>query len=159
MTEETTLARPSSLSSYILRSVATADAALATRPAPISSRARRAGLVVSALPVLFLAMDLTGKLLRVGPVIEGTTQLGYPASVVLPLGLVQLACLVLYLARRTSVLGAILWTGYLGGAVATHVRLGNPWATHILFPVYLGVLLWLGLWLRDSRMRAVLPLS
>ena len=145
-----------SLSSFILRAVATADSAVG--PLTVSPAARRAGIIVSAIPVLFLAMDLPGKLLRVGPVIEGTPQLGYPAGVVLPLGLLQLACLVLYLVRRTSVLGAILWTGYLGGAVATHVRIGNPWLTHILFPVFVGALLWLGLWLRDSRVRHLMPL-
>lgn len=147
-----------SLSSYILRSVATADA-LAARTLVISRNARRAGVIVSAVPVLFLAVDLTLKLLRLAPAVEGTAQLGYPTSVVLPLGILQLVCLVLYLMKRTSVLGAILWTGYLGGAVATHVRLGNPLFSHVLFPVFVGALLWLGLWLRDARVRALLPLS
>ena len=73
------------------------------------------------------------------------------------LGVVQLACLAVYLVPRLSVMGAILWTGYLGGAVATHVRVGNPLFTHTLFPVYIATLLWLGLWLRDERLRAVLP--
>ncbi len=147
-----------SLSSFILKSVATADA-FAGRPLPISTPARRAGVVVSAIPALFLAMDLSMKLLQVPPALEGTAQLGYPTTVVLPLGLLQLVCLVLYLVPRTSVLGAILWTGYLGGAVATHVRLGNPWLSHVLFPVFIGGLLWLGLWLRDARLRRVVPLS
>ena len=74
------------------------------------------------------------------------------------LGLLQLALLALYLAPRTSILGAVLWTGYLGGAVATHVRVGSPLATHILFPIYVAALLWLGLWLRDARVRALVPL-
>jgi len=127
---------------------------------PVGRRsARRAGVIVSALPVLFLAVDMAGKLLRITPAVEGTVQLGYKADVLVPLGLLQLACLALYLWPRTAVLGAILWTGYLGGAVATHVRLGNPWLTHILFPVFVGGLLWLGLWLRDARLRALVPLT
>lgn len=127
---------------------------------PLARRsARRAGLIVSALPVLFLAADLAGKLLRIAPAVEGTVQLGYKADVLVPLGLLQLACLALYLWPRTAVLGAILWTGYLGGAVATHVRLGNPLLTHVLFPVFVGGLLWLGLWLRDARLRALVPLT
>jgi hypothetical protein len=126
---------------------------------PLGRSARRASLIVSALPVLFLAVDLAGKLLRIAPAIEATEQLGYKADVVLPLGLLQLACLALYLWPRTAVLGAILWTGYLGGAVATHVRLGNPLLTHQLFPVFVGGLLWLGLWLRDARLRALVPFT
>jgi hypothetical protein len=114
------------------------------------------GRVLSGIVVLFLAMDATMKLLRVPAAVEGTKQLGYPTGVIVGLGIIQLVCLVLYLIPRTSVLGAILWTGYLGGAVATHVRVGNPLFTHILFPVYVAVLLWGGLCLRNARLRAVL---
>jgi hypothetical protein len=88
--------------------------------------------------------------------VEGTISLGYNESVILPLGIVLLACTVIYLIPRTAVLGAILLTGYLGGAVATHVRIGNPLPTHILFPIYVGALLWGGLFLRDKRMREYL---
>ena len=88
---------------------------------------------------------------------DGTTELGYPAGVVLPLGIIQIVCLLLYVVPRTSVLGAVLWTGYLGGAIATHVRLGNPLFSHVLFPVYVALLLWGGLWLRDRRLRGMLP--
>ena len=116
------------------------------------------GRVLSGLAVLFLTFDAALKLLRLPMAIEGTSQLGYPAGVVLPLGLVQVVCLVLYVVPRTSVLGAVLWTGYLGGAIATHVRLGNPLFTHVLFPVYVALLLWGGLWFRDGRLRALLPL-
>ena len=116
------------------------------------------GRVLSGLAVLFLTFDAAIKLLRLPMAIDGTTQLGYPAGVVLPLGVVQAICLALYLIPRTSVLGAVLWTGYLGGAIATHVRLGNPLFTHVLFPVYVALLLWGGLWLRDPRLRALLPL-
>jgi len=118
----------------------------------------RIGRTLSAIAVLFLAFDAALKLLRLAPAIEGTTQLGYQASVLVPLGMIQAICLVAYLVPRTSVLGAILWTGYLGGAVATHVRVSNPLFTHVLFPVYVAALLWGGLWLRDARVRALLPL-
>lgn len=117
------------------------------------------GRVLSGVAVLFLTFDAVLKLLRLPMAVEGTSQLGYPAGVVLPLGLVQVVCLVLYVIPRTSVLGAVLWTGYLGGAIATHVRLGNPLFTHVLFPIYVALLLWGGLWVRDGRLRALLPLS
>lgn len=116
------------------------------------------GRVLSALAILFLLFDAIGKLVRPPQVIEGTTQLGWPVSVILTLGVIQVVCLVLYAVPRTAVLGAILWTGYLGGAVATHVRIENPLFTHILFPTYVAALLWGGLWLRDRRLRDLLPL-
>jgi len=89
----------------------------------------------------------------------GTVALGYNESVIFPLGIVLLACTVLYALPITSVLGAILLTGYLGGAVASHVRLGSPLFTHVLFPVYLGILLWLGLYLRYPILRRLVPLK
>jgi len=116
------------------------------------------GRIPTTLGALFLFFDAVAKLLRLAPVVEGTTQLGYSASVILPLGIVLLLSTVLYVLPRTANLGAILLTGYLGGAVATHVRAGNPLATHVLFPVYLGVLLWGGLYLRNARLRAQIPL-
>jgi hypothetical protein len=88
--------------------------------------------------------------------LEGTARLGFSESVVLPLGMVLLACVALYAIPRTSILGAILLTGYLGGAVASNVRVGNPLFGYILFPVYVGVLLWLGLYLRDVRLRILI---
>ena len=117
-----------------------------------------AGLVVSAIPVLFLLFDTVIKLLVLDPVVESFSQLGYPASIAVGIGVLELACLVLYLTPRTSILGAILLTGYLGGAVATHVRVGSPLFTHVLFPIYVGALLWGGLWLREARLRALVPL-
>ncbi|AUX21412.1 membrane protein [Sorangium cellulosum] len=126
--------------------------------APRSSKALWAGRTLSGLAVLFLGFDAAGKLLQPPQVVEGTTSLGYPASVIFSLGVVQLACLFFYLVPRTAVLGAVLWTGYLGGAIATHVRVGNPLFTHTLFPIYIAALLWGGLWLRDHTLRAVLPL-
>src|SRR5262249_62375453 len=100
------------------------------------------GRVLSALAILFLLFDITLHLLHPPFVIEGTKQIGYPISVIAPLGIIELVCLILYLIPRTSVLGAILFTGYLGGAVATHVRLDNPRFTHILFPIYVAAFLW-----------------
>jgi hypothetical protein len=116
------------------------------------------GIIVSALPVLFLLMDAAGKLLKPEPVVSGTLELGYSENVIVPLGITLLISVILYAVPVTSVLGAILLTGYLGGAVATHVRVGNPLATHVLFPIYIGVSLWLGLYLRDMRIRELLPL-
>lgn len=115
------------------------------------------GRVLTGLSVLFLGMDATMKLLQGPEAVEGTVKLGYPASVLPALGVVQLVCLALYLAPRTAILGALLWTGYLGGAIATHVRVGNPLASHVLFPVYVAALLWGGLWLRDTKLRALVP--
>jgi hypothetical protein len=114
-----------------------------------------AGRIVTAIISLLLAMDAGMKVFLLGPAVEGTAQLGYPSHIVLPLGLIQVASLVLYLVPRTSVLGAVLWTGYLGGAVATHVRLDNPLFTHTLSPIYVAIMLWGGLWLRDRRLRQV----
>jgi hypothetical protein len=129
-------------------------AVLGSRP---SKKALWAGRLLSGLAVLFLLFDATMKVLQLPEAVQGTTQLGYPESVVFGLGVVQLVCLVLHLVPRTAVLGAVLWTGYLGGAIATHVRLGNPLFSHILFPSYVAAFLWAGLWLRDERLRAVLP--
>src|SRR5262249_21669655 len=125
---------------------------------PPSTRARWVGRVLSGLAVVFLLFDATVKLLELPMAVEATTQLGYPASVVIPLGLIEVGCLIAYLVPRASVLGAILWTGYLGGAVATQVRVGSPLFSQTLFPVYIAALLWAGLWLRHPRLRAALPL-
>jgi hypothetical protein len=123
----------------------------------ISNKAIWTGRIVSGIAVLFLAFDAILKLLILPAAIKGTEELGYKASIIGPLGILQLIILIIYLVPRTSVLGAILWTGYLGGAIATHVRVGNPLFTHILFPVYVAGLLWFGLWLRDRRLRELLP--
>jgi hypothetical protein len=115
------------------------------------------GRILSGLCTLFLVVDALAKVAVLQPVVESSVQLGYPVGVILPLGVILLASTILYAVPATSVLGAILVTGYLGGAVATHVRVGNPLMTHTLFPVWLGILLWGGLWLRDARLRALLP--
>jgi DoxX-like protein len=114
-----------------------------------------AGRVISALAVLFLIFDSVIHVMMIRPVVEGFAELGYPVSVARPLGILEFLCVVLYVIPRTSVLGAILLTGYLGGAVATNVRVGLPLFSHILFPVYVGVMLWAGLCLRDERVRKV----
>ena len=114
------------------------------------------GRILTGLAALFLLMDATMKVLELAPAVEGTMQLGYPASAIQGIGVLQLALLVAYLVPRTSLLGAVLWTGYLGGAIATHVRVGSPLFTHTLFPIYVAALIWGGLWLRDTRLRAAL---
>lgn len=116
------------------------------------------GRVLSGLAVLFLLFDAVIKLMRIAPVVESFAKLGYPAGLEIPLGTVLLVCTLLYAIPRTAVLGAILLTGYLGGAVATHVRVGDPLASHILFPIYVGVLVWGGLYLRERRLGALVPL-
>jgi hypothetical protein len=121
----------------------------------ISKGARWSGHIVSGLVVLFLLFDGVMKLIQPAPVIEATKQLGYPVEDIAGIGIVLLACTVLYTIPRTSIFGAILLTGYLGGAIASQVRVGNP-AFNVVFAVVFGVLVWLGLWLRDSRIRTVL---
>ena len=116
------------------------------------------GRVCSGLAVLFLIFDTTLKVFRLGPAIEGTIALGYPESSVQWIGLVELVCLTLYVVPRTSVFGALMLTGYLGGAIATHVRIGSPLLTHVLFPVYVALLLWGGLYVREKRLQALVPL-
>lgn len=120
-----------------------------------SRRAVLVGRVLSGFAALFLAFDLSLKLTQDPTAIATTAELGWPADIVFTLGLLQLACLALYLIPRTAPLGAILWTGYLGGAIATHLRIGNPLASHTLFPIYVAALLWGGLYLRDRRVRAL----
>lgn len=132
-----------------------------TAPLPahfeVSNKSLWTGRILTAVLSALLLMDLMMKILRVPEAVSGTAQLGYPTSILVPLGIIQLVALALYLIPRTAVLGAIVWTGYLGGAVATHVRLDNPLFSHILSPVYIGAALWLALWLRDARLRALLP--
>ena len=117
------------------------------------------GWVMSGLAIAFLLMDSTMKLMALPIVLEASGPLGFAGvEMARGLGTLLLVCTLLYVAPQTSVLGAILLTGYLGGAVATHVRVGSPLFTHILFGVYLGALLWGGLYLRDARLRALIPI-
>lgn len=113
------------------------------------------GWVVSGLSVLFFLMDGIMKLIKPVPVVQATVQLGYPESCIVGLGVILLTCTVLYVFPRTAVLGSVLLTGYLGGAVATHVRVGASWF-NTLFPVIFGCLVWGGLYLRDQRLKALL---
>ncbi|ACL66655.1 conserved hypothetical protein [Anaeromyxobacter dehalogenans 2CP-1] len=114
------------------------------------------GRVLSGLAIAFLALDAMGKLVRAAPVLEGTQQLGFPLDTVVGIGATLLACVALYAVPRTAALGAILLTAYLGGAVATQVRVGNPLFSHVLFPTYVAALIWGGLVLRDRRLRVAL---
>jgi len=115
------------------------------------------GRILGALSTLFLLMDGVMKLIKPAPVVEATVRLGYPESVIQSLGIVLLVCTILYAIPRTSILGAILLTGYLGGAVAANVRVGNPLFSHTLFPVYVALFVWGGLYLRDRRLRGLIP--
>ncbi len=127
-----------------------------TLTAPVSKKMLWAGRILSALPALFLLFDGAMKLVKPSFVVEATVQLGYPEGVIVPLGIVLVTCPVLYLIPQTAVLGAILLTGYLGGAVATHVRAGQG-PFEFLFPVFFGAILWSGLFLRDQRVRTLVP--
>jgi DoxX-like family len=129
----------------------------ATEKAATSTKGLWTGRVISALAVLFLLFDSILKLAKPAFVVEGTVKVGYPESSIIPLGITLFICTVLYAIPRTSILGAILLTGYLGGAVATHVRVSDPLFSHALFPVYLGILIWGGLFLREDRLRALVP--
>jgi hypothetical protein len=117
------------------------------------------GFSLSGLVILFLLLDAAMKLVPLDVVTEASAQLGLPAHLARPLGVILLVCTLLYAVPRTSVLGAILLTAYLGGAVATHLRIGSPLFTHTLFGVYLGLAIWGGLYLRDPRLRALIPFS
>lgn len=123
----------------------------------LSSGRTWAGRIMSWLPALFLIVDAIMKLMKPGFVVDGTVQLGYHSSAIIPLGVVLLVITILYLIPRTAVLGAILLTGYLGGAVATHVRVGTE-TFPIVFAIVFGVLLWGGLYLRDRRVSSLIPL-
>jgi len=127
----------------------------------VEVRAKRrliTGVVLTALVSAFLTFDVVMKVLRLAPAVQGTTELGYPANTVFGIGVIELVCLVLYLVPRTSVLGALLLTGYLGGAIATHVRVGSPLVGYTLFPIYVALFMWGGLYLREARLRELLPL-
>ena len=136
------------------------------RPRIAASRSRCAsgqakwlwiGRIVSAVAVVFLIFDGVIKALKLAPAVEATVQLGYPERLVIVIGMLQLACLLVYTIPRTAVLGAILLTGYLGGAIATQARAGSP-LFPIVFPMMIGALIWGGLFLREARLRALIPL-
>ena len=128
-------------------------------PTPTSDYSKGAlltGRVLSGLAIIFLVFDTAIKFLGRPEVAASMQQLGYPTELALVIGSIELACLIIYVIPATSVLGAILFTGYLGGAIATHLRLENPLFSHILFPTYIAAFIWGGLYLRDSRVRVLL---
>lgn len=136
---------------------ATFDSTTAVRSSKSrTSKAVILGRVLSAIAIVLMAMDASMKLFQVKEAIEGTVQLGFKANTLLPLGIIQMVCLVLYAIPRTAPIGALLFTGYLGGAVAIHVQQGNPLFSHILSGVYVAIFLWGGLFLRDARIRNVI---
>jgi hypothetical protein len=123
---------------------------------PRQTTQTRIGVGLSAIAVLFLLFDAAGKLLKVAPVVAGSNELGYPEDVIRVLGVILSLCVITYLVPRLAIAGAVLLTGYLGGAIATHVRVGSPLLTHILFPAYVAAFVWGGLFLRDPRARHLL---
>jgi hypothetical protein len=116
------------------------------------------GRIVSGFATLFMLVDGVMKLFKPAFVVEATVRLGYPESTIVGIGMALLACTGLYVLPRTSILGAVLLTGYLGGAVASNVRAGEGWF-NIAFPVMIAVLVWGGLWLRNSLLRKLLPFA
>jgi DoxX-like family len=116
------------------------------------------GRILSGLMIAFLPVDAIMKVMKARVAVEGNIQLGYPESVVFGIGAILLVSTALYAIPRTSVLGAILLTGYLGSAIATHARVGSPLFGYMFFPIYVGIILWTGLYLRDARLRALIPL-
>ena len=121
-----------------------------------SRRAVIAGRIVTGIIALLLAMDAGFKLVAAQSAAAASTQLGFTTDQIFTIGVIGAVCLVLYLIPRVAPLGAVLWTGYLGGAIATHLRIDNPLLTHTLFPIFVAALIWGGLYLRDPRVRAVL---
>jgi hypothetical protein len=142
------------MSATLLRSAALATAPVArTRT---SSRSLWTGRILTGIAAVLLALDAGLKLVGAKAAIEGSAQLGFSPQQVFIIGVIGAVCLVLYLIPRTAPLGAVLWTGYFGGAIVTHFRLGNPLLTHVLSPIYISAIIWGGLYLRDARVRAVL---
>ena len=129
-----------------------------TRARAVSKGQIWTGRVLSGLVVVFLGLDAVIKFFKPAPVVEAFAHVGWPLALANTIGVVLLVCTALYVVPATSIFGGIVLTGYLGGAVATHLRAGDPLFSHVLFPTYLGVLLWVGLYLREERLRALVPL-
>ena len=129
----------------------------AIQPGSLSKKALWGGRIMSGMVTAFLLFDAVIHLLKPAPVVEAFAKLHLPLSLAVELGIVELLCLVLYVIPRTSILGAVLLTGYLGGAVATQMTTSNSLFGEILFPVYVGVLVWGGIYLRDDRLRTLFP--
>lgn len=126
---------------------------------PASKRDYVIGWIMTGIITLFLLVDGAIKLIPLDVVISTSVELGIPTSLARTLGILTLVCTILYAVPRTSVLGAILLTGYIGGAIYVHVRAGSPLFSHTLFGVYLSLLIWGGLWFRDPRVRALIPFA
>jgi len=131
----------------------------AAHTVPLSNAAVWTGRVISGLLIVFLLADGAMKLVPLDVVLQTHEQLAIPGHLARTLGVLTIVCTLLYAIPRTAVLGAILLTGYLGGAMAIHLRAGSPVFTHLLFGLYLGLMAWGGLYLRDQRLRALIPLS
>ena len=147
------------MSATLLRSAAYAAAPIRSSSASTIRPSRRsviAGRIMTGIIALLLTLDVSAKLVRAQAVVEGSAKLGFTPDQMFVVGVIGAVCLVLYLIPRTAPIGALLWTGYFGGAIVTHLRVGDPLLTHILFPIYVSALLWGGLYLRDARVRAVL---
>ena len=134
----------------------TAGSAAKGRPAVGKTQAR-IGWGLSILTILFMLFDAAGKLALESHVIDATTKIGYPVATIRPIGVIALLCTILYAVPRTAVLGAVLLTGFYGGAVASKIRIEDPLFSSILFAVYVGFVAWVGLYLRDDRLRALFP--
>jgi len=138
--------------------IATSQRAASTAPGSTPSKAQRwTGRVLTTLAATFLFFDASIKLVLIQPVVESSERLGYPVHTMLGIGLTLFVCTLLYVIPRSAALGAVLLTGYLGGAIATHVRVEDPLFSHTLFPAFVGTLVWSGLFLRDARLWAFFP--
>jgi hypothetical protein len=126
-----------------------------TNDSSVSQKRIWTSRILGGMAIAFLTFDAVIKLARLAPAVEGTVQLGYPSGVILGIGLIEILCVLAYAIPRTAIVGAVLLTGYLGGAIATHVRVGSPLATHVLFPTYVAALIWGALLLR-GRLRGLL---
>ena len=147
------------MSATLLRSATYASAPVRSNSASTVRPSRRsviAGRIMTGIITLLLTLDVGAKLVRAQAVVEGSAKLGFTPDQMFVVGVIGAVCLVLYLIPRTAPIGALLWTGYFGGAIVTHFRVGNPLFTHVLFPIYVSALIWGGLYLRDPRVRAVL---
>jgi|SRR5258708_2831395 len=130
----------------------------AAQPGTLSKKSLWTGRIMSGLVAAFMVFDAVIHLMKPAPVVEAFAKLGFPIRLAVPLGIIELVCVVLYVIPRMSILGAILLTGYLGGAIAIQMPTGNSLFGQVLFPVYVGVMVWGGLYLRDDRLRTLIPL-
>jgi hypothetical protein len=141
-----------------MQSAAQPAVQVATQPGSASKKSLWTGRIFSGLVTAFLLFDAGIHLMKPAPVVEGFAKLGFPIRLAIPLGIIELVCILFYVVPRTTILGAILLTGYLGGALAIQLPTGNSLFGEILFPVYTGVIVWGGIYLRDDRLRTLIPL-